>query len=461
MGFPDADPYATVASALAAGTGFRLPPGGEGALAAAVDRRAAEVACGDVGAYGALVAGPRGVEEVQSLFDLVAVGRTGFFRHLPAFRALHGGVLPGLRGRPGAVTLASVGCSTGEEAWSLAAAALDVLGTGADVAVVGRDLSRPALRAARRGAYRADLVEAVPAEFRRWFRLVEGLLEPVPALRRVVRFERANLVADPAARGGPWDVVCFANVGIYFERDVMERLVAAIADGLRPGGHLFLGHAESLWGLRHPLELVDLGGAFAYRRPSAPVVRPPSGALAPPPRRGAAPETGAVDPALEAREAAAAVAGLLAAGDMAAAEIGVAELLSRWPMAPEVHYLAGQVLHREGRDEEAFQEFGSALYCDAAFGLAHFCRAAMLEQRGEGRRAAGEYTAAGALLGEQPGRFEVFLEDMSAVALAGICRARAAVLTAGAPGSEAQGSLRHGAVAGGASRGGGTPARPA
>lgn len=175
--------------------------------------------------------------ETAKLRSAVAVGVTSFFRDLDAWRSLaarlrHAG--------PRSVAAWSAGCSTGEEAWSLAFLLADWLGPAGDWRVDGSDIEPDRLTTARDGRYRAAAAEpaarfgaVVPAAG--WFEVPE-------AFRARVRFGVGDLVGP--APGGPYDVVLCRNVLMYFDGAAQDRILAGAVAALRPGGLLMLGKAE-------------------------------------------------------------------------------------------------------------------------------------------------------------------------------------------------------------------------
>jgi chemotaxis protein methyltransferase CheR len=70
----------------------------------------------------------------------------------------------------------------------------------------------------------------------------------IPELRRKVGFARLNLMDSHYPVGDPMDVIFCRNVLIYFERDTQGKVISRLCDNLRPGGHLILGHSESIHG---------------------------------------------------------------------------------------------------------------------------------------------------------------------------------------------------------------------
>lgn len=169
---------------------------------------------------------------------------TSFFRHQPSFRAL--GAILSRRGRqaePSAIW--SAGCSTGEEAYSLAMAAVALNGA-ADV--VGSDLHLGALDHARAGIFPARQIAGVPPAWRPRF-LTEarptGQFEVTSGLRSHVRFEPFHLLDRGTYPRREFDVIFCFNVLIYFRPPARQAAVTGLLGRLKPGGHLFLAPGES------------------------------------------------------------------------------------------------------------------------------------------------------------------------------------------------------------------------
>jgi chemotaxis protein methyltransferase CheR len=227
------------------------------------------------GSYLELLRSPAGEEELRRLLPLVTVGKTSFFRDERQFRALES-LLPGMlraardRGRPAAVW--SAGCATGEEVWSIAMTAAAAGARPGEMEVLGTDVNPEAIAAAAQGLYDARRVRDVPsALLERWFAPEGAGQRTRPELRRLVSDLRThNLVgpAWPAVPAGGWDAIFCRNVIIYFDTPTTRRLLGRFMASLAPGGWLFLGYSESLFRLFEGFELVEVEGAFVYRRPT-------------------------------------------------------------------------------------------------------------------------------------------------------------------------------------------------
>jgi chemotaxis protein methyltransferase CheR len=218
---------------------------------------------------------PAAATEVERVIDIVAVHETYFFRESPQLFAFQQEVLPALRerlGPRGSLTLWSAGCSTGEEAYSLA---MLVAHTGlfmdATVRVIGNDISRRVIQTARRGVYRGGSFRALPAEYARYFVDVEGGRKVRDDIRSLCHFTRLNLLdGSRAAIVGRVNAVFCRNLLIYFDEQARGELVQAFHERLLPGGFLMLGHSESLLHVTTAFELHQLSTDLVYRKPAVP-----------------------------------------------------------------------------------------------------------------------------------------------------------------------------------------------
>nr|WP_302474149.1 CheR family methyltransferase [Roseococcus sp. MDT2-1-1] len=192
-----------------------------------------------------------------ALLDAVSVGETRLFR-LPGQFTTLATLLPGLgttaRSEGRALRLLSAGCASGEEAWSLAALAMRHMPPGTTVEVLGLDMCRPALDAARAGKAGAGLgdpLALVPPDVLPLLADEGGRPRPHPALRAVTRFHRANL---RDALPGRFDVVFCRNVLIYLHEKARAEVIGRLTGALRPGGVLGLGPTD-----QRPAGLAPLG----------------------------------------------------------------------------------------------------------------------------------------------------------------------------------------------------------
>src|SRR5262245_10145444 len=212
-------------------------------------------------------------EELGRLINAITTNKTDFFREAHHFECLRSTVLPELAARSGPRRLRiwSAGCSTGQEAYSIAVTILGVLPRpGAwDARILASDIDTDVLATAKAGIYPAGDTTSVPAAAAG--RLFEpsghgGTVRVRDEVRRLVVFRRINLRTEPWPIRTLFDCIFCRNVVIYFDKDLQARLVSRLMDYLQPGGYLFLGHSESLLGLRGGFRHV---ANTVYRKPGA------------------------------------------------------------------------------------------------------------------------------------------------------------------------------------------------
>ncbi len=192
-------------------------------------------------------------EQVR-MCNAITTNLTSFFREPHHFEHLRDQVLPTHREQGGRRRLRiwSAGCSTGEEAYSIAITLLEAMPEAQDwnVRVLATDLDSDVLATAAAGQYSADRVKGLSdGRLRRFFTEQKDRGASVyvvrPELRRLVTFKQLNLMQS-LPMSGPLDVVFCRNTVIYFDKDTQRDLFARIAPLQRPGDLLYLGHSESL-----------------------------------------------------------------------------------------------------------------------------------------------------------------------------------------------------------------------
>ena len=152
----------------------------------------------------------------------------------------------------------SAGCSTGEEPYSITITIADSQRKPSSVKVLATDIDTDVLATAARGVYEAERVEGLePRQLRDYFLKGTGSnagkVRVKDRMRGFIEFQQRNLLAQwPSER--LFDVIFCRNVAIYFDKETQRRLVERFWERLVPGGTLFLGHSESLFGAEVPFE---------------------------------------------------------------------------------------------------------------------------------------------------------------------------------------------------------------
>jgi chemotaxis methyl-accepting protein methylase len=192
--------------------------------------------------------------EYDRLLDALTINVTKLFRNWEAYSALATQVVPALWHRQiPTIRVWSAGCSSGEEPYSLAilfhryAATEGLLAKLDRVTILGTDIDSKCLAAAERGEFDEGDFADTPDDLRSRYFTPAAPFGVASAIRRMVRFERRDLLAD-GAPPGPHDLIVCRNVLIYFDRETQERLFESFYQALAPDGFLMLGKVETLLG---------------------------------------------------------------------------------------------------------------------------------------------------------------------------------------------------------------------
>ncbi|MFN3526648.1 MAG: chemotaxis protein CheB, partial [Paracoccus sp. (in: a-proteobacteria)] len=190
-------------------------------------------------------------DEVSTLIGDLMISVTGFFRDPEAWNVLADLVVAPLvaaRKTGTAIRVWTPACSTGEEAYSLAillTEQAEAAGKQLDVKVFATDAQEANLRRARDGIYPAAALDGFPAaRLTRFFDQLDGTCQVSKELRDMVVFAPQNLLRDPPF--SRLDLVSCRNVLIYLEPQAQQKIIALCHFALQPGGHLFLGNAETI-----------------------------------------------------------------------------------------------------------------------------------------------------------------------------------------------------------------------
>ena len=204
--------------------------------------------------------------EWQEFINALTTNLTAFFREQHHFDILSSLLRSKPAGTPWRIWCNAA--STGEEPYSIVITALEALGANAPVKLTASDIDSRVLATAAQGVYRLDNVKGLSTErlqrfFLRGKGANAGLLRAKPELTKAIDFISVNLIRDDWPFREPFDVVFCRNVMIYFDAPTQRAVLERIHRVLKPGGMLFVGHAENFSESR---DLFTLRGKTVYER---------------------------------------------------------------------------------------------------------------------------------------------------------------------------------------------------
>ena len=240
--------------------------------------------------YYRLLTSREGRAELALLLENLTVNETSFFRNKPQLELLQKSVLEDLlrrkqERRDWTLRVWSAGCSSGQEAYTVAILICDALAyyylrnplpfdmpspkplipPPWKLEILASDISYASLRAGQEGLYSEQHMEPVDYTCRlRYFEKKGDKYGVKPQLKELVQFDFHNLKTEFLPRRN--DIILCRNVMIYFDEAEQKRLIDKFYNCLNPGGYLFVGHAESLFGLSQKFRMVHENNGTAYQR---------------------------------------------------------------------------------------------------------------------------------------------------------------------------------------------------
>ena len=208
--------------------------------------------------------------ELTNFINAITTNLTSFYREPHHFDYLTSTALPEIMKKKAQRRLRiwSAGCSTGEEAYTLAITLNNALGKSDwNAKILATDLDTNVIQHGREGIYTQDRVGNLDTNIvRRNFDEISGGREPrfkiKPHIQQLITFNRLNLLGDWPMKG-KFDVIFCRNVVIYFSKDTQRKLFDRYADILEPDGYLFIGHSETLHGVTKRFSSI---GKTIYRK---------------------------------------------------------------------------------------------------------------------------------------------------------------------------------------------------
>ncbi len=217
----------------------------------------------------------KGSYEIDNLIESVTIGETFFFRHQEQLDDFSEQVLPEILKRRRLLhplSIWSAGCSTGEEAYTLAIMLLEsnCKLNQDSINILASDINSSSLRHAREGVYDEYSVRYVPRHLlTKYFEKTgNGKYLLSSTIKKFVRIASVNLM-DPHSTGRIRDIDCIfcRNVMIYFDDSDKKRCAEHLYESLSDDGFVFLGHSESLGRISNLFEPFRLKHTIAYRKP--------------------------------------------------------------------------------------------------------------------------------------------------------------------------------------------------
>ncbi len=247
--------------------GIKMPPAKKTLLESRLQKRLRALCTQSFREYcDYLFENPSGMSELVHMIDAVTTNKTDFFREPAHYSFLSETVLSDFKHHQRATdtqrfTVWSAGCSSGEEPYTLAIVLSEFAARypGFQFTIMATDISTKVLDKARNGIYDEGQIAMIPYALKqKYFTRSKDrdkkLVRVVPAVRSSVQFERLNLMDQrfPVPEAS-LDAIFCRNVMIYFERDTQNKLLGRFCHYLKTGGHLFLGHSETVHGFDLPL----------------------------------------------------------------------------------------------------------------------------------------------------------------------------------------------------------------
>jgi chemotaxis protein methyltransferase CheR len=241
--------------------GIDLKEGKQTLVSARLGKKLRDSGLRDYDAYLESVIADKTGESMIALIDALTTNYTSFLREPQHFQFLRQEILPAVTQRR-QIDIWCAAASTGEEPYSLAFTMLDALGPVAatQVRILATDISTRALAAATQAIYPAERLTGMPREWLSKYMTpgqgkYQGFYQVRSEVRRMIQFRRLNLI-EAFTHSGTFPLISCRNVMIYFDKATQQNLVGRMTNHLEPGGHLFIGHAESLSAIEHTLRFI-------------------------------------------------------------------------------------------------------------------------------------------------------------------------------------------------------------
>ncbi|PCD76924.1 CheR family methyltransferase [Pseudothioclava arenosa] len=264
----DASEFAAISDLIQRSAGIVIAPGKASMVQSRLAKRLRARGLRDYASYIDLIRSPSGSDELREMISALTTNVTQFFRESHHFNFLKDTALLPLIAkakRGGRLRIWSAGCSSGQEAYSIAMvlAELEPEFAKLDIRILATDIDASVIHEARAGLYDRAAIEGIPAPYQHKYLMPEGtnfrICEP---LRRLVSYRELNL-HETWPMKGRFEIIFCRNVVIYFAAEAQNRLWHRFEESLTEGGWLFVGHSERV--PQRPDSRLHTAGITTYR----------------------------------------------------------------------------------------------------------------------------------------------------------------------------------------------------
>lgn len=209
-------------------------------------------------------------DELDFFLDQITTNLTYFFRNQQQFDTLAFYVIPSLleykkKLSDTHIRIWSAGCSTGEEAYTIAMILEECLPPPYTYQITASDLSLRSLMVGRSGFYLENKVEGIPEKYlNRYFTKKDTGYQILPSLMQKIKFDYHNLKYDSGMRN--LDVIFCRNVLIYFDDEAQKTVIDHFWNDMSPQSYLFIGHSESLFGTKTQFKFLKTKWGHLYQK---------------------------------------------------------------------------------------------------------------------------------------------------------------------------------------------------
>ncbi|MGK7397117.1 MAG: CheR family methyltransferase [Candidatus Cyclobacteriaceae bacterium M3_2C_046] len=245
------------------GYGIKMPPEKKTMLQCRLQKRLRELNMSSFSDYCDYIFSEEGQKtELIHMIDVVTTNKTDFFREPAHFDYLTQYVLPEMINKR-SIKIWSAGCSSGEEPYTLGIVLSEFNRNHEklDFSIFGTDISHRILQKAHQAIYPEDRIANIPIDLKKRYFLrskdpSNRVVKLIREIREKVSYQRLNFMDNYYEVPSMYDLVFCRNVLIYFEKNVQEQVINRLCQKLAHGGYFFLGHSESIMGMKVPLKQI-------------------------------------------------------------------------------------------------------------------------------------------------------------------------------------------------------------